>query len=250
MVDVVRSLAALQAILADNTAGDISAQDARDFLVSAYPLWQPATIGEYDDYFREDNESDWTATSADSGTETWTYPTSTIISGDDGLHLDFADQSAGDFTAYTKSLSGITTGDFVQTKIRLFGGVFDTADSVIGVGFTDGTTTAANSVVGAVNVNGAEAKRLLTAHGTLASMTTFPHDVSVADHDHLHLRCTYSAANTFQLSVSLNGRQFTQIGADISKTMTPTRGGFIAGTFGSSEDCMALLEYFHSNVTS
>lgn len=36
MADTVRSLAALQAVLADNTAGDISAQDVRDFLVSAY----------------------------------------------------------------------------------------------------------------------------------------------------------------------------------------------------------------------
>lgn len=37
MVDTVRTLAALQALLADNTAGDISAQDVRDLLVSAYP---------------------------------------------------------------------------------------------------------------------------------------------------------------------------------------------------------------------
>lgn len=36
MADVRRTLAALQTLLADNTAGDISAQDVRDFLVSAY----------------------------------------------------------------------------------------------------------------------------------------------------------------------------------------------------------------------
>lgn len=36
MADTTRSLAALQTLLADNVAGDISAQDARDFLVSAY----------------------------------------------------------------------------------------------------------------------------------------------------------------------------------------------------------------------
>ena len=38
MVDTVRTLAALQTLLADNSAGDISAQDIRDFLVSAYPF--------------------------------------------------------------------------------------------------------------------------------------------------------------------------------------------------------------------
>lgn len=37
MVDTVRTLAALQALLPDNTSGDISPQDIRDFLVSVYP---------------------------------------------------------------------------------------------------------------------------------------------------------------------------------------------------------------------
>ena len=37
MVDTRRTLSSLQTLLADNTAGDISPQDARDFLVSAYP---------------------------------------------------------------------------------------------------------------------------------------------------------------------------------------------------------------------
>ena len=37
MVDTVRSLSALQTLLADNVSGSISAQDLRDFLISAYP---------------------------------------------------------------------------------------------------------------------------------------------------------------------------------------------------------------------
>ena len=37
MVDTARLLPALQTLLADNTAGDISAQDVRDMLVSTYP---------------------------------------------------------------------------------------------------------------------------------------------------------------------------------------------------------------------
>lgn len=36
MADTVRTIAALQALLADNATGDISAQDVRDFLVSTY----------------------------------------------------------------------------------------------------------------------------------------------------------------------------------------------------------------------
>lgn len=38
MADTVRSLSALQTLLADNTSGDISPQDLRDFLVSVYPI--------------------------------------------------------------------------------------------------------------------------------------------------------------------------------------------------------------------
>lgn len=37
MADTIRDLSALQTLLADNTAGDISAQDARDVLVTNYP---------------------------------------------------------------------------------------------------------------------------------------------------------------------------------------------------------------------
>ena len=37
MPDTARTLAALQALLADNSSGDIGAQDVRDFLVSVFP---------------------------------------------------------------------------------------------------------------------------------------------------------------------------------------------------------------------
>ncbi len=45
MVDTQRTLAALQALLADNSAGDISAQDVRDMLVS---VWTLNTLDEVD----------------------------------------------------------------------------------------------------------------------------------------------------------------------------------------------------------
>lgn len=44
MVDTVRTLSALQTLLADNTAGDISAQDLRDFLVSVMLETATATV--------------------------------------------------------------------------------------------------------------------------------------------------------------------------------------------------------------
>lgn len=44
MADTRRTLAALQALLANNTSGDISAQDIRDFLVSAYRVVQVVNV--------------------------------------------------------------------------------------------------------------------------------------------------------------------------------------------------------------
>src|SRR3989304_3602241 len=43
MADTIRQLAALQALLADNTGGAISPQDLRDFLVSVMPTGRSAT---------------------------------------------------------------------------------------------------------------------------------------------------------------------------------------------------------------
>ena len=43
MSDTIRLLAALKALLPDNTSGRISPQDVRDFLVSAVPTGRTAT---------------------------------------------------------------------------------------------------------------------------------------------------------------------------------------------------------------
>lgn len=45
MPDTIRTLSALQTLLADNTAGDISPQDVRDMLVSVYPYSIPNPTG-------------------------------------------------------------------------------------------------------------------------------------------------------------------------------------------------------------
>ncbi len=251
MVDTQRTLSALQTLLADNAAGDISAQDVRDLLVSVLPGFQPVTVGEYDDYFTENKESDWTAISADSGTETWSYPAATRFGSDRGLNVDFEDQSAQDFTAYVKPLSGIAIGDYIQTKTLVWGGLsVDTVDSLGGLLFTDGTTTAANAVWGGRNYNASEVPIMVTIHGTLTAMATVVLNSISATPPDMHMRLTYSAANTFQYHVSLDGINFTQLGSDVSKTMTPTHGGFGSSTYGASEPKQAFYRYFHSNVTS
>jgi len=251
MVDTVRQLAALQTLLADNTSGDVSAQDARDVLVSGWPGFQPATVGEYDDYFNEASSGDWTAISADTGTETWDYPAATRFGNDRGVQVTFEDLASQDFTAYVKSLSGIAVGDYIQTKQTVWGGLStDGVDALAGLMFTDGTTTAANGVFFGRSYNASEVPTIVAIHGTLGAMATLPLNSISATPPDMHFRLTYSAANTFQALISLDGINFIQLGSNISKTMTPTHGGFGASTYGAGEPKLALFRYFHSNVTS
>ena len=77
MADTVRTLSSLQTILADNTAGDISPQDLRDFLVSAYQsnerrhnleFGKTATDTPDDEFDTGSLDGKWTAVSGSSGT--------------------------------------------------------------------------------------------------------------------------------------------------------------------------------------
>lgn len=83
MVDAVRTLAALQALLADNTTEDISPQDVRDFLVSVYGSQigathnTPPTTG-----WSWVNQGSFTETTAADGSLVYDAP-----AGAGGLHL-------------------------------------------------------------------------------------------------------------------------------------------------------------------
>jgi hypothetical protein len=213
-------------------------------------FWEAATVGSYDDYFDADNSTDWTAVAV-TGTATWNYNFADRLgSYNRGLVTLFEDQTAQDYPAYLKSLSGITTGDYIQTCSS----IFRVADSVFcntGVAFTDGTSTTSNVVFFGVSMTNTELYTLACGHGTLTATSTFPIDLTMGSGvpSVLHVRLTYSASNTFQCYVSLNGENWQKIGADVSKTMTPTHGGFIVSTFGAGEPRFVQYRYFHSNVT-
>ncbi len=216
------------------------------------PYWQAATIGEYDDYFNIDNSADWTTVVPDTGTATWSYQSAARLGDNRGVHVIFEDQSSGDYGAFIKPLTGIGTTDLIQTAARIFGGIDDGVDSLFGLVFTDGTTSAANSVAILMDYDNGENPKILTGHGTLTAMTTFVANTIVGGGwtALTHLKLTYSATNTFQGHLSMNGENFIQIGANISKTMTPTHGGFICSSFGTGELKIGHGVYFHSDVTS
>jgi len=120
MADTVRSLTALQTLLADNTAGDISPQDVRDFLVSAvYPVSTIVRPGEsiqdaFDAGFRHVILADGTH----APTANVTVPVSGWLEGEwQGVILDmgaFRIINNGRFEAATVK-NGTNTTSTVQT---------------------------------------------------------------------------------------------------------------------------------------
>lgn len=102
MADTVRSLASLQALLADNTAGDISAQDVRDFLVSAY---QPAAVNPGG---RLTTESGVGVSTSDRTSQSTLYYTP-YVHNRIGLY-DGTSWTLHTFAERSLSLSGLTSG--------------------------------------------------------------------------------------------------------------------------------------------
>jgi hypothetical protein len=203
--------------------------------------WEAATVGAYDDYFDANNESDWTNIAPDTGTATWTYQHNAHVGDFRGVQCVFANQNTSDLSAYVKSLSGITTGDYAQARFsslmraNVFGGVV----------FTDGTTTAANYVLAALY----QGTGMLGIDGTLTASNAGTFTFSVDPKGDVWLRLLYSAANTFQVFTSHNGVDFAQVGTNIAHTMTPTHGGFAVASQGVTVSQLIKFSDFHSNVT-
>lgn len=250
------TLAQIDTLLADNTAGDISAADMRSVLAAVYgglPSWMPATVGNYDDYFDEDNESDWTAT-AITGSATWNYNHEARFGQSRGLAVAFEDQTAVDDVAvYLKSLSGIATGDYIQTAVapvRRF--VSGTHTFGVGLILTDGNAAGSEGACVSLGSDANVAGKFYVLGGTLTAITSAASNETfvnqVASGQPIHFRLTYTASNTFRGSWSLDGDNFTACGADITVTFTPTHGGLFVSTV-ETEPSQARFAYFHSNVT-
>ncbi len=218
------------------------------------PIWQPATIGEYDDYFDKDTSSKWTEIAPDTGALDWSYNFENRFGLYRGLYgSTSATIGANDIGGVVKPLTGIiTTTDFIQTAwtmVRAFssGGLRDHG----GLFLTDGTTTSANIVGVGMNSDNNASGRVHTLTGTLGSIVStlrhFPAGHGMTGMP-IHYRLTYTALNEFTAAWSLDGVTFTTIFA-ISTTMIPTHGGFYLTDDGVDQQ-QGIFHYFHSNVIS
>jgi hypothetical protein len=196
-----------------------------------------------DDEF-DDGSKDaaWTETAV-SGTATWTED-------DDVLSCIFNNQTASDAAFIVKTLTGFSTGDYIECAMRL-GGI-DNNWIIGGLILTDGTGAAANSVAFSLQLGDMSLVRrggtVTNLGGTVdSSMGTWD---TGGQSPWLYMRLTYVSSNTFKGEVSLDGVTWNDFGAaDITPTFTPTHGGlFVTSWGGSSEGRLAAWEYFRTSV--
>ena len=245
MVDTARTLAALQALLADNASGAINEQDARDVLVSnATPEWiqylQHRVSGETahtdDDFFVTDSSGDYTETAA-SGTATWVYGTR------DSLECEFLNQSANDWATSLKAVPVAGVPITIETRFDP-AGMENNSFVAAGLCFTSGTAT--SSEIFAIGYgSAANIARMVATSADGDTITNADWStIQITHSGPLMLRVIWSAADSFDVSVSTKGSRWTDLGQGIfTRTFTPTHMGFAVTTHGNADPSVVGYDY-------
>lgn len=216
-----------------NTAADMRAI-IEDLIKSK--IWAPYSIDHAEDIWWQ----------GDFAGLTEIEPTGTSVGTehDGSLSVLFSGQAANDLTCYVKART-FSIGDTFATRIRSLGSV-DSNHTMAALCFTDGTATTSNIVAFIAYLSLTDnVARINTFHGTVTAVSTavimFDIDTQLMPwQDGIYLRLRYSAANTFQMAASPDGRIWSAFGAlDISKTMTPTHFGVAVSKWGGTGDGIA-----------
>lgn len=200
------------------TGGNNTAADVRTVVQA---LWRhakgPYSLNNAADVWWQSNVGDFT--------EVTVTGDQTVQENDGSLSIAFGGQTANDWNAFLKPVS-FSIGDAWATRVSLI----SMYNTFIGVGlcFTDGTTGAANALVGHTQYESNPDPFVVGRHGTLTAMTNAPWIAAgrSVESDEIYFRLTYVAANTFRVEVSKDGLLYDNWDeADISMTMTPTHVG-------------------------
>jgi hypothetical protein len=237
------SLAQIQALLADNTTGDISEADARDVATALFN-WIP-----YLDRYRmgrqageTDHADDDFFTSYSGYTEANVTGSATWAVSNNGLTCYFNSQSANDLSV---SLKAITAGGPPITIETMFNGsVLDANNPGFGICFTSGTASSSSAfaVGGLANFDNVKMT------GTLTSMTSTA-ITNIETGFHLSgptlWRVIWKSADTWAWCISPDGgTTWTDFGeSDVASTFTPTHVGFWVTAWGQTTKQVATWAY-------
>jgi hypothetical protein len=196
--------------------------------------------GTDDDEFDDATLTGFTAQTV-SGTATWTE-------GRDVLSALFHSQTSGDWAAQLKALTTPSAPLVIETAVRVFSP--HTSSALVGLLLTDGTTATANCIAATTIVTTSNNNIVAARGGTL---TDFQNPV-LDQHANsfsmmipwLHMRLTWSAANTFLGEWSPDGVTWSDFGLGTqAHTMTPTHMGVAVTNTGGGTTTprIATFEY-------
>lgn len=242
MADTVRTLSALQTLLADNTSGDISAQDIRDFLVSAWtPEWiqylqhrMPGETAHTDDDFFDDATITGTEVTP-SGTVTWTEKYGV-------LSVKAASMTSTDISAIVKPLTPSSAPVTIETSTRAV--LTPNNNSGVLLGFSTGATASSN-IAGYEYFYGGSSSPWAPTTGTFTARSTGTLKTGFRDGltDRVYVRVIWTGTNAFEIAVSIDGVSWAKMGiADLSTTLTPTHF-FVAVEQSASEEQVRMFDY-------
>lgn len=239
------SLAALLALFADNTSGDISAADGRAAIQALYD-WIPDT----QKYLRGRLAGE-TAHAADDFFTTYTgyteqTPTgsATWAAGRSGLTVTWNSVGADDMAITVKAVPA--AGVPITIETALVTPMQNVNNTGLGLVFSDGTGGTANvCAIGYVGAAGAAPLSIYRFTGTLASFSsTLLQSGNIITGSPHFFRLVWKSANTFGWSISADGELWTDWNfADIARTMTPTHMGFWVINNTSPTRQTALFHY-------
>lgn len=229
MVDTVKSLSALQALLPDNTDRDISPQDLRDFLVSAdwwatQRAWGlPVETPGDDDILWDGSESMTTVT---------VTGTQTVTQGYGRCSVSFQDQAVNDFNCLLKART-FSVGDTFVMPLTPHMQTLENF-SFSGLVFTDGTTAASNAVASFAYLQTAATGMVVEgASGTLTNMTLSGTIIGNLIQASIWVRLIYTASNSFHAAFSRDGVHWVN-SHNLTPTLTPTHIGILWSSWNAS----------------
>jgi len=205
--------------------------------------WLDVTVdrpwGVYDDEFDGDTRDAAWVEVLPSGAATWTQ-------GNGIMSVLGYGQTANDLAVLVKPFPTLPP-QIVESAVRMAGE--RDSNTMVGLVFTDGTTTASNAV--SALLYGNVTTGLFYADQRSGTLTNMASNVtSIPLHlvgPWLHVRLKWTSINTFATEWSPDGVSWSSFGmGSITLTFTPTHVGMCFSTWGSGNIKIGTFEYFRT----
>ena len=169
--------------------------------------------------------------------------THTVTESRGVLSVVFDDQSSADYNALLKSMTPSSAPVTIETRLQLVGD-FE-ANNVVGIVFSDGTTSTDNIAAVDVNFPGTN-ETINVRNGTFTAIGNDSNaTINARATAAIYLRLGWTATNTFVANISTDGVTWTRLSTTaMTRTLTPTHFGLTWTKWGATNPAVATFDYF------